>query len=283
MDLAATGLATLTFLGAGHTEKTGKHKITVRKAIKWIIGQQAGDGRIGRGTVKPGLQHAVAALALAEAFGMARVPMTGAAAQKAVDYSTGVHAANGRWGYWAEGDPSTLLTAWFVMQLRSVKVARLRVDARGYRHAARFLDKVTGKTGEAAGRSSFAAGGDATPIATAAAVFCRTLMGWKRDDPVVVRGAKYLAENLPAWKKDADFHYWYWGSLAMFQMGGDHWRTWNRAMRDMLVERQRKGLPGIDGSWDPMGGLLEDTGRVGSTAMAAMCLEVYYRYLPLYK
>jgi hypothetical protein len=38
----------------------------------------------------------------------------------------------------------------------------------------------------------------------------------------------------------------------------------------------------LAGSWDPTTVWGGYGGRVYSTAMAALCLEVYYRYLPLY-
>jgi hypothetical protein len=50
----------------------------------------------------------------------------------------------------------------------------------------------------------------------------------------------------------------------------------------MLLEHQRRGADD-DGSWDPVGVWCGKGGRVYSTAMGALCLEVYYRYLPLYK
>ena len=47
----------------------------------------------------------------------------------------------------------------------------------------------------------------------------------------------------------------------------------------MLVQRSVPG-DGRDerGSWDPVGPWGVDGGRVYSTAILAMCLEVYYRY-----
>jgi len=68
----------------------------------------------------------------------------------------------------------------------------------------------------------------------------------------------------------------------MFQKGGDHWNVWNQALKKTLVENQRKDGD-YDGSWDVhMNELgLRSGGRVRSTALACMCLEVYYRYLPL--
>ncbi|MDB5309628.1 MAG: hypothetical protein JWO38_3830, partial [Gemmataceae bacterium] len=39
-----------------------------------------------------------------------------------------------------------------------------------------------------------------------------------------------------------------------------------------------------NGSWDPDGATIGGTcGRVGSTALSLLTLEVYYRHLPLYK
>jgi hypothetical protein len=39
----------------------------------------------------------------------------------------------------------------------------------------------------------------------------------------------------------------------------------------------------MTGSWDPTGPSGKSLGRAYSTAMCKSCLEVYYRYLPLYK
>jgi hypothetical protein len=49
-------------------------------------------------------------------------------------------------------------------------------------------------------------------------------------------------------------------------------------MRDVLVEHQsREG--DLAGSWDPKGDNWAATGgRVYTTALGALCLEVYYRY-----
>jgi len=66
-------------------------------------------------------------------------------------------------------------------------------------------------------------------------------------------------------------------------MGGDWWKQWNASLRDMLIQNQIKSNdPATDGSWEP---ILDgkEGGRAYSTAMGCLCLEVYYRYLPMYK
>mgnify|MGYP001023302309 CR=1 FL=1 len=87
--------------------------------------------------------------------------------------------------------------------------------------------------------------------------------------------------GLPRWGAggpDVDWYYWYYGSQVMFQMGGDYFKQWNDAIRDMLCDHQiTKGDDA--GSWDPTGRYAPE-GRVFSTAFGALCLEIYYRYAP---
>jgi hypothetical protein len=63
-------------------------------------------------------------------------------------------------------------------------------------------------------------------------------------------------------------------------MEDHHWRTWNRALRQRLLALQRTGGTAA-GSWDPDTVWGGHGGRVYSTSLAALCLEVYYRYIPL--
>ena len=73
----------------------------------------------------------------------------------------------------------------------------------------------------------------------------------------------------------------YYATLAMFQMGGDYWKKWNESMQRVLLHTQSKGGC-ADGSWDaasaPHG---KAGGRVFTTAIGCLSLEVYYRYLPV--
>ena len=67
--------------------------------------------------------------------------------------------------------------------------------------------------------------------------------------------------------------------VAMYQVGGTYWRKWNEAMKLAIVQSQHPNGSGArTGAWDPIGAWGPDCGRVVSTALMAMCLEVYYRY-----
>ena len=75
-DSAATGLGLLPFLGDGNTHLTGEHQATVRKAIAWLVKHQKPNGDLsfqadGNSQM---YSHAIAAIALCEAFGMSKDP-----------------------------------------------------------------------------------------------------------------------------------------------------------------------------------------------------------------
>lgn len=79
-------------------------------------------------------------------------------------------------------------------------------------------------------------------------------------------------------------YFLYHSSLAMFQMGGRHWGAWNPQMKKALLEGQAaRGAE--EGSWAPAMdyGMCQCIGRTMSTALGAMTLEVYYRYLRIYE
>ena len=73
---------------------------------------------------------------------------------------------------------------------------------------------------------------------------------------------------------------WYYGTYAMFQMGGNHWRTWNRHLNKAVTEHQIQ-TGNAAGSWDPVGVWGDVGGRICSTALSVLSLEASYRYARL--
>jgi len=75
-------------------------------------------------------------------------------------------------------------------------------------------------------------------------------------------------------------YYWYYATLAMFQVGGEAWSKWEGALKSQVVDKQRHDTDFCmyKGSWDNIDPWGPDGGRVYSTAACALCLEVWYRY-----
>ena len=81
-------------------------------------------------------------------------------------------------------------------------------------------------------------------------------------------------------------YYWYYASQVMHNMDDHDWDVWNRKMRKILVESQtREGCAA--GSWDAdkpnRDAWGTQGGRIMMTSLAVLTLEVYYRYMPLYR
>jgi hypothetical protein len=167
------------------------------------------------------------------------------------------------------------------------------VDRAAYTAALRWFDNATdpatGRTGyiEPGSASARVAGmndtfpTDGGEALTAVSLLSRFFLGQSPETtPVMKAHADLLLGALPRWQPEAkacDMYYWYYGSYAMFQMGGAHWKAWNRALQGAVLDSQRRG-GSADGSWDPVGPWGYAGGRVYSTATMVLCMEVYYRY-----
>jgi hypothetical protein len=293
-DTAMTSLAVLAFLGAGHTERVGQYKENVQRAVGWLIDKQQPNGLVFNKTDQArghGYSAAMATMALAEAAGMANVKTTREAAQKAVDYCAEIHQ-NGdgsdkkAWRYEAKSATEDISNSgWFMMALKSAKVAGLHVNPASFEGAAKFLDKLE-KKGDGADNGygpvrvyGYIENTDTSPRRSAIGLLGRQFLGWKKEE--LESSVDYMVRvgGVPNPAK-IDLYYWYYGTLCVFQQGGDVWKRWNDGMKTVLLPTQCKGGDD-DGSWTPDGQFSGCWGRVGQTSISCLCLEVYYRYLKL--
>ena len=190
-----------------------------------------------------------------------------------------------RYEFGQEGDVS--MFGWQLMSLKSARIAGLEINATVNRRMVRFINSV--RQGDEGGlfgyRRSVPVNGrpsePVTPIMTAEALFCQQMLGYPRDTPANRESVAYLLQNTPK-LSELNMYYWYYGTLAMYQYGGQPWDEWNRIVRDTLVSEQRTTGP-LAGSWDPKGPWGRYGGRLYSTALSTLTLEVYYRLLPLYR
>ena len=277
-DIAATALSVLAFLGAGHTHQTaGPYRDVVARAVAWLAAQVREDGDLrGRGNM---YDQAMATIALAEALGMTRDASLAPVIERAVAFiASAQHPETGGWRYFPGDEGDTSVFGWQVMALKSALMAGLSVPPQTLELSERWLERVGG--GEHGGLYGYQSK-TPSPAMAAEGMFSRLLLGRPPDDPAMVETAEYLHVRLPD-ADDPNMYYWYYGTLALFQHQGPAWPEWNRAMRKVLLTTQEKS-GARRGSWPPVGQWAPQGGRVVHTAMAALCLEVYYRYLPLYK
>jgi hypothetical protein len=285
-DPAVTGLSILAFLGAGYTHEEGQYADRIDRAIRWLIRSQRDDGFLGGKSTRYAQMycHAIATYALAESLGMQtdrkmderlRKPL-----QKAVTYILDAqNKSDGGWRY-IKGQASDMsMFSWQLMALKSASVVDIEIPQACSDLMIKFLkDRSLGKSKGLASYRLLSPPYSEGPTGsmTAAALFNKQLLGLKRDNPQSLEAVGYLSERLPT-RKSEDIYYWYYGTLAMHQNGGSNWLKWNDSLRDYLVKDQR--ITGhAAGSWDPKAPWGPFGGRVFSTAMRVLCLEVYYRY-----
>ncbi len=166
-----------------------------------------------------------------------------------------------------------------VLVLKSAKVVGVAVPASLQDGALSWLDKVA--SGSERGLASYLPGRPPSPTMTAEAWVCRQFLGVGGPGPASTEAAVSLLAHGPS-RDPYNLYYWYYGTLAMYQHGGEAWSRWNAQVRDEIVRRQHT-LGHKAGSWDPDPSDYGDRGgRIYGTALATLTLEVYYRFLRLY-
>jgi squalene-hopene cyclase-like protein len=299
-DAGLTGLALLCYLGAGHTHETGPFKNTVREGLKYLMQKQeeGQDGCFGEMVGQHFIyNHACAALAMAEAYGMTEAKPFKDPAQKGINFVLKAQNPYSAWrySYPPDGDNDSSVTGWMVMVLKSGKMSNLLIDPQAIENASLFIDEITDPS---TGRTGYTQLGESpsrmpafmstfppskSESLTAVGMLVRIFAGHTLEsDAMIDKGAELLVRKLPVWEPDTgaiDFYYWYYGTLAMHQVGGARWEKWNKALESAIIATQRvKEDEDEFGSWDPVDPWSSEGGRIYATTLNCLSMEVYYRY-----
>lgn len=286
-EQAATAMALLAFQGAGYTHQMSSEKPfarTVTKGWRALLSKQQDNGALfGPNNYNHAIYtHAQATIALCELLAMTDDASLRLPAQRAVDYLVKVQSSGGGWRYVPGEGGDLSVTGWAVMALQSARIAGLVVPSKTFHDVERFINSCQSDGGA---RYGYTPRDGARLSMTAEGLLCRQYMGWKQDDPRLKRGAYYLLDNLPSWKRgQRNVYYWYYATQVLHHLEGDYWTRWNNVMRELLPRQQEK--QGREkGSWDPSADEAHGRsgGRLYTTCLSIYILEVYYRHLPIYK
>jgi Squalene-hopene cyclase C-terminal domain len=289
-DTAATGLALLPLLGAGyiHTVKC-RHQEAVRRGLEWLVAHQNAEGDLFVGP--PAFNtylysHAIAAMAVCEGFGLSGDNKLKQPAQRAIKFIINAQdPVGGGWRYTPGMAGDTSVFGWQIFALRSANLAGIKLPKNVLKGCSRYLDQA------AVDRSrtmySYMPGrGGAKPAMTAEALVARQLLGWPRDFPPLVKGAAQIAAHLET-MDERNIYYWYYATQLLHNMKNKDWERWNPKVRESLIEMQVKDESCAHGSWDPDRPVQDAWGTSGGrlyvTSLSILTLEVYYRYLPMYR
>jgi hypothetical protein len=279
-DTGVTALALLCFLGAGHTHLEGPYANQVQRGLEFLLRSQRTDGDLSSEAEFFARMycHGMASLALSEAYALSGDARLQPFVERAVAFSLSCqHPVNGGWRY-QKGDLGDMSQfGWQVMALKSAELAGLTIPQTTRDGMNRFLRGAS--SGVHGGLASYRGGERVSRTMTAEALACRYFLNGEPNADLRREAVSFLLEEPPQAGRP-NFYYWYYGTLALFQTQDNHWTAWNAALQGQLLARQRRDGEHA-GSWDPdciWGGY---GGRVYTTAMGCLCLEVYYRYLPI--
>jgi hypothetical protein len=318
----STGMALLPFLAAGQTHKSGgKYSAKLNEALTWLKNDlNISTGRFVHGSPQYMYGHAIATMALCEAYGMTRDRGLLTHAQAAVNYIVRAQGPDGSWGYQAGTVGDTSIVGWQIQALRAAQLSKdITVPDQSIVRGRQFLDRVSSGSLKAVYGYQQPTGRPGTSL-TAVGLLCRYYIdGWGPNNAGMAEGVIGLfgtpkadatgtqtrpptdraraPKTAPQVKQNSstpDMYYYYYATQVVHFSGGPEWQEWNEGpkdaagkrqggMRDWLVTIQSQN--GVDsGSWnpDPMTIGLH-CGRVGTTCLSLLTLEVYYRHLPLYK
>ncbi len=299
-DVGVTGLALMALMTRPTAEtQDGDCEAVdgaIEKGVQWLLSQRdPNTGRVGTHlTFTSVYDHAVATVALAQAYGAHPNAELGNACLRAVDFILSNQSPDAGWRYEVppDGSSDTSVTAWMIHALDAAFSAGLEVEAEAsFQRAHRFLramtDGPTGRVGytEPGSASSRVVGcNDQYPTEkgealTAAALVAASMMGLDLHEPGEPnRSVRLLLLTLPEYSQDGysnDYLYWYYGTEALHRMRGTHpkeWARWSASMGAALSESQ-ESAGHSSGSWKPDGPWGHVGGRVTSTALSILTLS----------
>jgi hypothetical protein len=297
-DVGVTGLVVLALFGEGSNLNVGAYKTPISRGVAWLLLQQdPKSGLIGKRSTHEFLySHAIATQALCEAAYGSHDSQLRAACREAVEF---INQARNPYSAWRYDEPpmnqnDTSVTGWMLFALKAAEAAHLEVDPAAFEGTLAWIaeatDVASGRVGynEMGTLSSRITGvNDHYPAEkgegmTAVGLLCRIFAGMNdpAQDPILEKHGKLILRMLPAWDTDGfgtDMYFWYYGSYAMFQLGGTYWAKWERALERAIIDTQRQ-TGDAKGSWDPVGPWGMIGGRMYSTALMALSLEAPFRY-----
>jgi hypothetical protein len=287
-DTAATGLALLPFLGAGHIHnQPSRYQETVRRGIDWLISHQQKSGELflGGQIHSQFYSHAIATMALCEAYGLSKDERLKGPAQLGIEFiAQSQNKYDGGWRYSPGMEGDTSVFGWQMFALRSARLAGLNVPKNVIRGCSHYLDEAASDKHRKT--YGYLPGRPMTAVMTAEALLCRQYLGWPRDHASLVAGVAIVWDDLQS-SDERNIYYWYYATQLLHNMQNKAWKQWNAKVRDGLVAMQIESKGCDQGSWSPIfpqpdrWGLRG--GRLFQTSLSILTLEVYYRFLPLYR
>lgn len=277
-----TGLALLCFLAYGSTPLDGTFGETVQKAMQWLANGMPDGKQWNRA-----YSHGIATYAIAEAYGMTHIPFLKDAMERGIDVIIKGQQHGGGFNYrYEKGERwDVSVSGW---QFQALKAAYISGSSNpdiypAINKSKQFLKNSTYKDYKFA----YSNGKFNHPNMTGIGVVSLQLLGDPNCKEVSGAMQTIMGSRLDGYKwvnAGKNLYGWYYDTQAVFQYGmvnKEAWNQWRPVFEKELVSNQHQ-----EGYWlvpTGHGNGSDLKGKVFSTTLCCLQLEVYYRYLPTFQ
>jgi hypothetical protein len=275
--IAPAAEVVLAYLSAGQVPRVGRHALSMRNALDFILRQLPDDGGFGVADGSGIEGQAIITIALAECYGFETDTTERASLREALNRSKQfiLSAQDQKQGGWvADGkrDPDLVSTFWMVLSLHALVDAGFEIPAASLDRAASFaLSRGKSKS------NVFTDLNAESPAASNAAGLAILRFAMPRGDFPTTAAIKSLVDKKPDPAKGGFHGTLYMVTLAAYLWGDPVWTPSWKAAQDRLISKQTE-----DGSWFPPVAPAIGLGTISSTAKAILTLTVPYQLMPLY-
>ncbi len=298
---AITGLCLLAYLAHGETPTSEEFGVTVQKSMQYLS-DRVNANALPKGNHYPYI-NGIVAYALAEAYGMTKIPFLRPPMEAALQVLMDGQQSGGGYDYnykqEARWDLSVAGWQYQAMKAGFVAGANIKDLSKGMEKGISFIRNVTYKRphSEKDRPFGYSTPGGGSDGMQGAAVLCLQLLGEGNCPEAkagidfidkIVSNSKHPDESRVQWRDDMwkvpglhanPLYYWYYCTQAMFHAGQRPWKEWNDHFSTMCIAKQNP-----EGYWNSPGATKQHAiDKWYTTALCALSLQVYYRYLPTYK
>jgi hypothetical protein len=146
-DVGLTGLALLAFLGDGNTLTLGPYRRVVSSAVHWLRSRQDPDSGLIGDSISHAFvyDHALATLALCEAYHFGKSALLRGPCTRAVGYIQRARDPYGAWRYEVPslGGADTSITGWMLFALQAASESGLAVEREALEGGLAWIESVT--------------------------------------------------------------------------------------------------------------------------------------------
>lgn len=299
---AHTGIALLVFLGHGETHTSEKYGETVFKAMRWLSEYSNTDMSSGIKKQK-GYGHGIATYAICESYAMTKIPFMQLAMEKTIDVIIKGQQQSGGFDYlYAKTDRWDLsVSGWQFQALKAALIAGSTNEElkKAIENSASFC-RTQAYSNYKFKYSNVSGGPGLGGNMTGVGVVTLQLLGYGKSSEVTNSLGTINGERLSSYKSVLDqpekwseiasksLYGWYYDTQAIFNSNdskSETWKEWRNTFEKVLMRSQN-----IEGYWEIAGDNGEESiggssinGRIMTTCLCSLQLEVYYRYLPTFK